>query len=119
MYFCVQNPVVWLAEAFLTSLLLLLLLLLALDNRHQGGDLFDAISSASRYTERDASGMLHNLASALAHLHKLRIAHRDIKPENLLVSDVQRDVPRREHGSRERDWHLTVSVATAPVRPCW
>lgn len=50
-----------------------------------GGDLFDAISSASRYTERDASGMLHNLASALAHLHKLRIVHRDIKPENLLV----------------------------------
>ncbi|XP_002125182.3 serine/threonine-protein kinase DCLK2 isoform X1 [Ciona intestinalis] len=54
-----------------------------------GGDLFGAISSASRYTERDASGMLHNLASALAHLHKLRIVHRDIKPENLLVCEYE------------------------------
>uniref|UniRef100_A0A3B3C034 Serine/threonine-protein kinase DCLK2 n=1 Tax=Oryzias melastigma TaxID=30732 RepID=A0A3B3C034_ORYME len=51
----------------------------------KGGDLFDAITSANRYTERDASGMLHNLASAIKYLHSLNIVHRDIKPENLLV----------------------------------
>uniref|UniRef100_A0A674NST6 non-specific serine/threonine protein kinase n=1 Tax=Takifugu rubripes TaxID=31033 RepID=A0A674NST6_TAKRU len=51
----------------------------------KGGDLFDAITSANRYTERDASGMLHNLANAIKHLHSLNIVHRDIKPENLLV----------------------------------
>ena len=51
----------------------------------QGGDLFDAIASASSYTERDASGMLYNLASAVSHLHSLHIVHRDIKPENILV----------------------------------
>ncbi|CAG00429.1 unnamed protein product, partial [Tetraodon nigroviridis] len=50
-----------------------------------GGDLFDAITSANRYTERDASGMLFNLASAIKYLHSLNIVHRDIKPENLLV----------------------------------
>ncbi|KAJ3589728.1 hypothetical protein NHX12_010571 [Muraenolepis orangiensis] len=50
-----------------------------------GGDLFDAITSTSRYTERDASGMLYNLANAIKYLHSLNIVHRDIKPENLLV----------------------------------
>uniref|UniRef100_A0AAV2JB09 Protein kinase domain-containing protein n=1 Tax=Knipowitschia caucasica TaxID=637954 RepID=A0AAV2JB09_KNICA len=50
-----------------------------------GGDLFDAITSANRYTERDASGMLYNLTSAIKYLHSLNIVHRDIKPENLLV----------------------------------
>nr|XP_040037938.1 serine/threonine-protein kinase DCLK1a isoform X1 [Gasterosteus aculeatus aculeatus]XP_040037939.1 serine/threonine-protein kinase DCLK1a isoform X1 [Gasterosteus aculeatus aculeatus]XP_040037940.1 serine/threonine-protein kinase DCLK1a isoform X1 [Gasterosteus aculeatus aculeatus] len=51
----------------------------------KGGDLFDAITSANRYTERDASGMLYNLANAIKYLHCLNIVHRDIKPENLLV----------------------------------
>uniref|UniRef100_A0A3B4UM24 Serine/threonine-protein kinase DCLK2 n=1 Tax=Seriola dumerili TaxID=41447 RepID=A0A3B4UM24_SERDU len=51
----------------------------------KGGDLFDAITSANRYTERDASGMLYNLANAIKYLHSLNIVHRDIKPENLLV----------------------------------
>ncbi|XP_063415280.1 serine/threonine-protein kinase DCLK2-like isoform X1 [Mytilus trossulus] len=52
----------------------------------RGGDLFDAISTSTKYTERDASTMIHNLASALKYLHKLNIVHRDIKPENLLVT---------------------------------
>uniref|UniRef100_A0A673JCL9 Serine/threonine-protein kinase DCLK2 n=1 Tax=Sinocyclocheilus rhinocerous TaxID=307959 RepID=A0A673JCL9_9TELE len=51
----------------------------------KGGDLFDAITSSNKYTERDASGMLYNLASAIKYLHSLNIVHRDIKPENLLV----------------------------------
>lgn len=59
---------------------------LTFDIHPQGGDLFDAITSANRYTERDASGMLYNLASAIKYLHSLNIVHRDIKPENLLVS---------------------------------
>ncbi|XP_054709772.1 LOW QUALITY PROTEIN: serine/threonine-protein kinase DCLK1-like [Uloborus diversus] len=51
----------------------------------KGGDLFDAIASATKYTEKDASLMVHNLGSALFYLHSLNIVHRDIKPENLLV----------------------------------
>ncbi|XP_037534214.1 serine/threonine-protein kinase DCLK1 [Nematolebias whitei] len=51
----------------------------------KGGDLFDAITSSNKYTERDASCMLFNLASAIKYLHSLSIVHRDIKPENLLV----------------------------------
>ncbi|KAM8939005.1 serine/threonine-protein kinase DCLK2 isoform 2-T2 [Pelodytes ibericus] len=53
----------------------------------KGGDLFDAITSSTKYTERDASAMVYNLASAMKYLHSLNIVHRDIKPENLLVCE--------------------------------
>lgn len=52
----------------------------------RGGDLFDAISTATKYTEKDASSMILNLCSALKYLHNLNIVHRDVKPENLLVT---------------------------------
>ncbi|XP_062243873.1 serine/threonine-protein kinase DCLK2 isoform X4 [Platichthys flesus] len=51
----------------------------------KGGDLFDAITSSTKYTERDGSIMIYNLAGALKYLHSMNIVHRDIKPENLLV----------------------------------
>lgn len=51
----------------------------------QGGDLFDAITSSTKYSERDASAMVFNLAGAIKYLHRMNIVHRDIKPENLLV----------------------------------
>ncbi|KAI3353326.1 hypothetical protein L3Q82_019860 [Scortum barcoo] len=51
----------------------------------KGGDLFDAITSSAKYTEKDATVMVYNLAGALKYLHSMNIVHRDIKPENLLV----------------------------------
>ncbi|XP_047668503.1 serine/threonine-protein kinase DCLK2 isoform X6 [Tachysurus fulvidraco] len=51
------------------------------------GDLFDAITSSTKYTEKDASTMVYNLAAALKYLHGMNIVHRDIKPENLLVCE--------------------------------
>ncbi|XP_022801294.1 serine/threonine-protein kinase DCLK1-like isoform X1 [Stylophora pistillata] len=51
----------------------------------KGGDLFEAIVKATKYTEKDASHMVRDLASALHYLHSMNVVHRDIKPENLLV----------------------------------
>ena len=51
-----------------------------------GGDLFDAITESTKFTEEDAALMVADLSSALAYLHNLNVVHRDLKPENLLVS---------------------------------
>ncbi|KAL1505322.1 hypothetical protein ABEB36_004914 [Hypothenemus hampei] len=50
-----------------------------------GGDLFDVITVAQKFSEEQAALMIKHLASGLAYLHNLNIVHRDIKPENLLV----------------------------------
>ncbi|XP_064109648.1 serine/threonine-protein kinase DCLK1-like isoform X4 [Macrobrachium nipponense] len=76
----------------------------------RGGDLFDAIASATRYTEQDASSMVRDLAAALDYLHQRNIVHRDIKPENLLV------VERTDGGKSLKlgDFGLAVEV-TEPL----
>lgn len=50
-----------------------------------GGDLFDSITAASKFSEPQARLLIGHLTSAIAYLHSLSIVHRDIKPENLLV----------------------------------
>ncbi|KAM7350945.1 serine/threonine-protein kinase GL21140 isoform 1-T2 [Cochliomyia hominivorax] len=50
-----------------------------------GGDLFDAITRVTRFSEDQSRVMIKHLASAMAYLHSMSIVHRDIKPENLLV----------------------------------
>uniref|UniRef100_A0A182RWE5 non-specific serine/threonine protein kinase n=1 Tax=Anopheles funestus TaxID=62324 RepID=A0A182RWE5_ANOFN len=51
----------------------------------RGGDLFDAITRVTRFSENQSKIMMKHLASAMAYMHSLSIVHRDIKPENLLV----------------------------------
>lgn len=53
-----------------------------------GGDLFDAITRVTRFSEAQSRIMIKHLASALAYLHAMSIVHRDVKPENLLVSEI-------------------------------
>ncbi|KAG9480057.1 hypothetical protein GDO78_011853 [Eleutherodactylus coqui] len=72
----------------------------------KGGDLFDAITSSTKYTERDASAMIYNLASAMKYLHSLHIVHRDIKPENLLVCEY----PDRTKSLKLGDFGLATVV---------
>lgn len=51
----------------------------------KGGDLFDAITVAQKFSEEQTALMINHLTSALAYLHNMNIVHRDVKPENLLV----------------------------------
>ena len=53
-----------------------------------GGDLFDAISTAVKFTEPVAANYVHDICSSLQYLHKRKIVHRDLKPENLMVSPL-------------------------------
>ena len=48
------------------------------------GQLLDHIQNRVRFTEKEASYVIRDLASALQFLHKKGIAHRDLKPENVL-----------------------------------
>ena len=44
----------------------------------------DHIQNRVKFTEKEASYVIRDLASALQFLHKKGIAHRDLKPENVL-----------------------------------
>ncbi|XP_046967507.1 serine/threonine-protein kinase GA29083 [Vanessa cardui] len=72
-----------------------------------GGDLFDSIAAASKFSEPQARLLIGHLTSAIAYLHSLSIVHRDIKPENLLV-EVGSDGSIR--GLKLADFGLAVEV---------
>ncbi|XP_051158619.1 serine/threonine-protein kinase GA29083 isoform X1 [Leptopilina boulardi] len=76
---CHPNIISLIAEQETTDQLFLVMELV------KGGDLFDAIAAATKFSESEASVMIGHLTSALAYLHSHHIVHRDVKPENLLV----------------------------------
>ena len=49
-----------------------------------GGPLLAHIQRRERFTEREASQVVREVAEALAFLHQRGVAHRDLKPENIL-----------------------------------
>jgi serine/threonine protein kinase/serine/threonine protein phosphatase PrpC len=55
-----------------------------------GGELFDHIISKGTLSEREASAIIRQVASAIAYCESLDIIHRDLKPENLLLAKPQR-----------------------------
>jgi len=57
----------------------------------QGGELFDHIVARGSYSEKEASVIVRDVASALQYLHGIGIVHRDLKPENLLYTDKTPD----------------------------
>ncbi|KAL1922348.1 uncharacterized protein VTP21DRAFT_9887 [Calcarisporiella thermophila] len=56
-----------------------------------GGELFDRICEQGKFTEKDATRVIHSVLSAVAYLHQHQIVHRDIKPENLIYRTEEPD----------------------------
>ncbi|KAG0557046.1 hypothetical protein KC19_11G098700 [Ceratodon purpureus] len=59
----------------------------------KGGELFDRIVQQRRYSERDAAGVVRQIAAGLAALHHAQVVHRDMKPENCLFVHPHADSP--------------------------
>lgn len=53
----------------------------------RGGELFDRIVKAQRFTEKHAADIMRQMLSAVKHLHEHGIVHRDLKPENYLMEN--------------------------------
>jgi len=54
-----------------------------------GGDLFDKIVEASRFSEKIAAGLVRQMILALIYMHAENVAHRDLKPENYLLANKE------------------------------
>lgn len=52
-----------------------------------GGELFDKISSFSKFSESQAAEIIFQVFSALSYCHDKNVVHRDIKPENILLEE--------------------------------
>lgn len=53
----------------------------------KGGELFQHLRHAKRFTEDRAKFYTAEIALALAHLHSQNIIYRDLKPENILMDE--------------------------------
>jgi MAP kinase interacting serine/threonine kinase len=60
-----------------------------------GGELLTHISDRKYFTEREASQVTHDVASALSFVHGKGIAHRDLKPQNVLCVNRDRASPAK------------------------
>ncbi len=83
-----------------------------------GGELFDQIVKAKKFTEKKAANIMSQIVSAVKHLHSLGICHRDLKPENFLLANKREDgeiklidfgLSKRYH---EKEQHMHTVVGT-------
>ena len=58
----------------------------------EGGDLFGYLESRNfRLTEKRASTIIHQMATAVYYMHNFGVVHRDLKPENVLMTSTDED----------------------------
>lgn len=64
-----------------------------------GGEVFERLAQqGAPFSERDAAGVVRQVAKALAHCHAKNICHRDVKPENLLYVSSSNANPTLDKG---------------------
>ena len=85
-------------------------------DRMLGGHLLTHIQRKERFTEREASQVIHEVTSALNFLHTNRIAHRDLKPDNILCERPD-SVSRQDDDVTAPAIEVTELCALCPV-PC-
>ena len=57
-----------------------------------GGDLFSYLENRHfRLTEKRASTIIHQMATAVYYMHSFGVVHRDLKPENVLMTSTDED----------------------------
>ena len=57
-----------------------------------GGDLFSYLENRHfRLTEKRASTIIHQMATAVYYMHSFGVVHRDLKPENVLMTSTEED----------------------------
>jgi len=61
--------------------------------RMEGGPLLRHIEKKLHFTEKEASLVVNDIATALKFLHDKGIAHRDLKPDNILCVNTDEIVP--------------------------
>lgn len=82
----------------------------------EGGELFAKISERSTpFTEQEVAKVMHQICSAVKHLHSMSIAHRDLKPENLLLTS-QND---KTSVIKLTDFGFAKEVNLGLVTPCY
>lgn len=78
-----------------------------------GGPLMDHIKDSKTFSERDASLVVKDIATALKFLHSKGIVHRDIKPENILCEFKDKMYP-----VKLCDFNLVTQSRDSPEVPC-
>ena len=57
-----------------------------------GGDLFSYLENRHfRVSEKRASNIIHQMATAVYYMHSYGVVHRDLKPENVLMTSTDED----------------------------
>ncbi|XP_015250476.1 PREDICTED: MAP kinase-interacting serine/threonine-protein kinase 2 [Cyprinodon variegatus] len=59
----------------------------------RGGSVLEQIHKRQHFSEREASLVVYDIASALDFLHNKGMAHRDLKPENILCESADKIFP--------------------------
>jgi len=59
-----------------------------------GGEFFEFLATEAEVPESECKRIMHELLTAVGHLHDNNLLHRDIKPENIMFNLAQADDPK-------------------------